>query len=180
MNKKQLISLAGLALGVTLLATPAFADTNTVAGWGASEDGKTDVTVTVAPNYTVTIPASFTFTATGEQGAADNIKIAYTSQVNTDGVVKVNLAAGNTFKATKNGSEVPFTISYGTSKTPYTSTSAAQEILSKTGTDIAAATADLTTSVYVNVASLTGPTTTLAGTHTGTVNFSVDYTPGNP
>lgn len=175
MNKKQLISLAGLALGVTLLATPAFADTNTAAGWG-SDDGKTDVTVTVAPTYTITIPASFSFTtANVEQNA--NVAISKDSQLNANGSLAVSLTS--TLAATKaygaNTSTIPFTLAYGTSKTSYTSGS--QTILTKTGAEIGAATADLTEAVYVNVPSLASAT--IAGAHAGTVDFSVTYTPGS-
>lgn len=100
MNKKQLISLAGLALGVTLLTTPTFADTNTAAGWGASEDGKTDVTVTVAPNYTITIPASFSFTAANVNTVQnEKVSISKDSQLNENGSLAVSMTS--TLAATK-------------------------------------------------------------------------------
>ncbi|GAX47881.1 hypothetical protein RsY01_1485 [Lactococcus reticulitermitis] len=176
MNKKQLTSLAGLALGVTLLVTPAFADTYTNGSWGGSEDGKTDVTVTVAPTYTITIPASFSFTAANAEQNA-NVAISKDSQLNANGSLEVKmtstLAAIKTYSA--NTSTIPFTLAYGASKTPYTSGNTT--ILTKTGAEIGVATTDLTETVYVNVPSLASAT--IAGEHAGTVDFSVIYTLGS-
>ncbi|WP_460054126.1 hypothetical protein [Pseudolactococcus yaeyamensis] len=181
MKKKYFISLAGLVLGVSLLTTPALADTNTTGSWG-TDDGKTDVTVTVSPTYVVTIPATFNFTATGEQGTANNIAISSTSQLEADGVLSVKLVSTNTLQATKlfnggaNLSAIPFTVSYGASKTSYTSGTEAV-ILEKNGIDIVANN-DLSTGVYVTVDSFAAATT--AGIHQGTLDFSVSYVSGTP
>lgn len=180
MNKKQLISLAGLALGVTLLATPTFADTNTAAGWGASEDGKTDVTVTVAPNYTITIPASFSFTAANVNTVQnEKVSISKDSQLNENGSLAVSMTS--TLAATKtyglNTSTIPFTLAYGTSGSQTNYASGSVAILTKTGAEIGAASADLEETVSVNVPTLTGAT--IAGAHAGTVDFSVAYTAGS-
>lgn len=183
MKQKYFINLAGLVLGVSLLATPVLADTYTTGSWGNGEDGATDVTVTVPPTYSVTIPASFSFSAIGEEGTSTDIAISKNSQLNTDAVVSVKLVNSNTLQATKlynngaNTSVIPFTVLYGDSKTTYTS-GTETTILSATGAEIGAATSDLTTGVYVDVTSFAPATT--AGTHTGTVNFSVSYAAGTP
>lgn len=178
MTKKYTGFLAGLILAASFIATPALADTNTTGSWG-TDDGKTDVTVTVQPTYVVTIPATFNFTATGEQGSANNVTIAKTSQLDDAGTVSVKLLATNDLKATKvfNGgndtSEIPFTVAYGAGKTAYTA-GTETPILEKTGVDVANDNG-LSTGVYVNVASFAPATT--AGAHHGTLNFSVTYTP---
>lgn len=122
-------------MGVTLLSTPAFADTITPAGW-ATNNGKTDVTVTVGPSYTITIPASFGFSAaTVNTPQTANVSISKDSQLNTDGSLAVSLTS--TLEATKaysgNTSRIPFTLAYGpaSGQTAYTSASSNVTILTK-------------------------------------------------
>ncbi|GHU37968.1 hypothetical protein FACS1894193_09060 [Bacilli bacterium] len=182
MKMKPIISLTGLALGVSLLARPALADTNTTGSWGTG-DGNTDVTVLVPATYSVEIPAVFNFTTTGEQGTATDIAIASTSQIETDAILSVKLTSTNTLQAVKtynggaNTSVVPFTVAYGSNKTAYTSGNETT-ILSKTGAEIGASSTDLSTGVYVTVGSFANATT--AGIHSGTLTFSVGYTAGTP
>ena len=94
------------------------------------------MTVTVGPSYTITIPASFGFSAaTVNTPQTANVSISKDSQLNTDGSLAVSLTS--TLEATKaysgNTSRIPFTLAYGpaSGQTAYTSASSNVTILTK-------------------------------------------------
>lgn len=178
MMKRQVCTgLAGLVLA-SMLATPVMADTNTDGSWGL-DDGKSQMKITVGTSYTVTIPASFEFTATGEQGAADNVVISGTSKIAETGTLRVKLANTNTLKASRTMtggtvSEIPYSLAYGASKTNYTAGSEVI-LLEKTGADIVALNG-LNTGVFATVTGANLNSALTAGDHLGTVDFEVTYT----
>lgn len=150
---KKLLTLLLTAALATAAATTAFADTSIT-----PSDGKMNVTYTVAPSYTVTIPASVTLGQTAIVSAS-NVKI------NKDQTLKVKLTAtsenDNTFKVKANGAELTYTVKKGT-----TDIAVGSEVLavnSETSGD------DLKAEL-----SFIAPTsTTFAGEYKGTVTFTV-------
>jgi hypothetical protein len=175
MNKTKKI-VGALTLASFLLACPflAQADSNDTGTW--DDDGKTDITVTLPATYTVEIPASFAFTATGTQ--TGTVRILDTTQIHDADALTVKLATTNTLTASKtynagaNTSQIPLTLTYGTSATAYASASEAT-LLDKTGADIGVG-SGLSTDIVVGVASFADAK--VAGAHTGTLDFSVVYT----
>lgn len=150
---KKLVTLLLTAALATAAATTAFADTSIT-----PSDGKMNVTYTVAPSYTVTIPASVTL---GEKAtvSASNVKIGKNENL----IVKLTGTSG-----TNNA----FTVKAGDEVLTYK--------VKKDNADIAINSEVL--NVNTDTAS-TQPSATLsfeapasakyAGTYTGTVTFTV-------
>ncbi|GAX47882.1 PA14 domain-containing protein [Pseudolactococcus reticulitermitis] len=186
-------SLAGLVLTSALVAVPVLADTNTNGSWG-TDDGKTVVDYTVTSNYTVVIPGTLTAPTNGTYtGAANNVFINSNSTIEDGKKITVALGASQTFEATLGmTSTIPFTVQY-TSKigattgtpTPITSVGGtATTVLEQTSAQIAAVTSEdaldattgsdaLSAHVEAAVTAAQAEKADVAGTHTGTVTFTV-------
>ena len=160
---KKLLTLLLTAALATAAATTAFADDTTIS---AGTDGKPsptaapqmNVTYTVQPSYTVTIPASVTLGQTAIVSAS-NVKI------NKDQTLKVKLTAtsesDNTFKVKANGAELTYTVKKGT-----TDIAVGSEVLAvnseTSGDDLKA-----------ELSFIAPKSTTFAGEYKGTVIFTV-------
>ena len=101
---KKLLTLLLTAALATAAATTAFADTSIT-----PSDGKMNVTYTVAPSYTVTIPASVTLNTLAKKGSAtvkaENVTVPHGK------AVKVALTNANDFKVkSAEGAELTYTI----------------------------------------------------------------------
>lgn len=187
---KKLLSLVlALALALSLSVT-AFAAGDEDTGTDATtqdtkitqdtgKTGKTTVNYSVAPAYTVTIPASVTIDGTNNSNtvtvSAEGVKVEKGKQV----VVKltgINVTADNTigdneFKVkTAEGAELNYTVSAGGS------------IIQKDGTVLTVASGQnndtksagaSTGSVALTFALAAGEVVEYAGTYTGTVTFTV-------
>lgn len=186
--------IAGLALGGALVTVPVLADTNTNGSWN-TDDGKTDISYTVASNYTVVIPSAITVsTADGSYTGADrNVFINSTSTIDAAKTITVSLNAQD-FEA-KSGviSTIPFTVRYTTKsgtgtaavQTPVSTLSAKTAILTQTGAQIAATNAEdtgtpttdqleISARVEAAVTAAQAAQADVAGTHTGAITFTVD------
>lgn len=186
--------IAGLALGGALIAVPVLADMNTNGSWN-TDDGKTDISYTVASNYTVVIPSAITVsTADGSYTGADrNVFINSTSTIDAAKTITVSLNAQD-FEA-KSGviSTIPFTVRYTTKsgtgtaavQTPVSTLSAKTAILTQTGAQIAATSAEdtgtpttgqpeISARVEAAVTAAQAAQADVAGTHTGAITFTVD------
>lgn len=191
--KRKIVTGLGLTLAATLLSAPAFADTynGTTGAWASDPGGgKTTVTYTVPSTYTVVIPDSITLTtANTAVGETNNVFIKTSSQVGDSETITVSLAP-QTFTATKTGSSMPFTVSYavqnGTAASGAVDADAtlsmAVPILIQTGTQIGAVAdtteattgaANLSATVQARVTSTQIAQASIAGQHTGTIQFSV-------
>lgn len=105
---KKLLTLLLTAALATAAATTAFADTS-IEPSTTPQKGKTEVSYTVQPSYTVTIPASVTLTNTNKIGTAtvkaENVTVPHGK------AVKVALTNANDFKVkSTEGAELPYTI----------------------------------------------------------------------
>lgn len=197
--KRKIATGLGLTLAAVLLSSQAFADTwinnGTTSAWGASEDGKTEVTYTVPSTYTVVIPASITIGANGAAGGVeDNVFIKTSSQIADTEKITVSLKASQNLVATRTGSSMPFTVSYRTqdgttsagSLANVTGTlSAAIPILEETGLQIGlvantpettTGAADLSATVQASATADQLAAASVAGVHTGTIQFEVELT----
>lgn len=160
---KKLLTLLLTAALATAAATTAFADDTTIS---AGTDGKPsptaapqmNVTYTVQPSYTVTIPASVTL---GEKAtvSASGVKI----NKNQNLIVKLTGTSGNNnaFTVTANGAELAYTVKNGT-----TDIAVGSEVLNVNST-----TASNKLSAELSFVAPTS--TTYAGNYTGTVTFTV-------
>jgi hypothetical protein len=192
MSKKRLTALAGLALAGAMMATPVLADTNTNGSWGGGEDGKTNVTYTVASNYTVIIPSSLAITAADTYvGTANNVFIESHTKIAPTEKITVSLPA-QTFEAKDEtaASTIPFTMKYTTqtgttagTATEVTTLGSPIALLTQTGAQIAVVAEDGASPVTGQSAisaTIEAKATTdqiadadLSGVHTGTVTFEV-------
>ncbi|MDO5152749.1 MAG: hypothetical protein Q4D50_05245 [Eubacteriales bacterium] len=184
---KKLLSLVlaltlALSLSVTAFATGVEGDTgtdNTNTFSPGDTGGKdTTVTYTVAPAYTVTIPASVTIGSSGSITAtvsAENVKVAYGKQV----VVKLtginNTTSDTTFTVeTKEGASLTYTVKKDndtdTISKGDTVLTVASGLNNETGQD------GTLTGASKGSATLTfalADTVQYAGTYSGTVTFTV-------
>lgn len=150
---KKLLTLLLTAALATAAATTAFADTSIT-----PSDGKMNVTYTVAPSYTVTIPASVTLGQTATVSAS-NVKIGKNENL----IVRLtNTSGANNAFTVKAGDEVlTYTVKKGSADININS-----EVLSvNTLTTGDALTAQLSFDASTSA--------TYAGTYTGTVTFTV-------
>jgi hypothetical protein len=177
MNKKILSGVSGLILAGTLLTMPALADTKTEAGWG-TDDGKTDVTITVASTYTVSIPASLTITA-ADTADTGTVAISPASQLSTGETLTVAIT-GQTFEATATygsslTSTIPYSVYIGASTTGV-GTSGSETVLQKTAAQIGAvddSTGTIEEDVSIEATAAQYAQADVADNHTGTITFSV-------
>ena len=150
---KKLLTLLLTAALATATATTAFADTSIT-----PSDGKMNVTYTVAPSYTVTIPASVTL---GEKAtvSASGVKI----NKNQNLIVKLTgtSESDNTFKVKANGAELTYTVKKGNADI-----AVGGEVL-KVNTDTTA------NDLSAELSFVARDSATYAGTYTGTVTFTV-------
>lgn len=185
--KKLLSIVLALALALSLSVT-AFAagddDTgnttqNTTITQDTDKTGKTTVNYSVAPAYTVTIPASVTIDGTNNSNtvtvSASGVKVAKGKQV----VVKltgINVTTENTngdndFKVkTAEGAELKYTVKIGT--TDITTAEASNTVLT---VNPASTTANAVASGSNNLTFALADTEVVkyAGTYSGTVTFNV-------
>lgn len=159
---KKLLTLLLTAALATAAATTAFADTSIT-----PSDGKMNVTYTVAPSYTVTIPASVTMLSTAIVRAGD-------VTLPKGQAVKVKLTDAKGFKVkSQEGAELSYAVFQETVngselvKLNDTVLSVASDAEDKKGKA-------LLTFAFANKA-------TYSGTYTGTLTFtvSVEQTGGN-
>ena len=150
---KKLLTLLLTAALATAAATTAFADTSST-----PSDGKMNVTYTVAPSYTVTIPASVTL---GEKATvlASGVKI----NKNQNLIVKLTgtSESDNTFKVKANGAELTYTVKKGNADIAVGSEVLA--VNSETSGD----------DLKAELSFIAPKSTTFAGEYKGTVIFTV-------
>lgn len=150
---KKLLTLLLTAALATAAATTAFADTSIT-----PSDGKMNVTYTVAPSYTVTIPASVTL---GEKATvlASGVKI----NKNQNLIVKLTgtSESDNTFKVKANGAELTYTVKKGNADIAVGSEVLA--VNSETSGD----------DLKAELSFIAPKSTTFAGEYKGTVIFTV-------
>lgn len=152
-----------LALLLVLSAT-ALATSDNTFGPDRASNQDTNVTYTVNPSYTVTIPANVTLGGGNVNVAASNVVIPKGKQM----VVKLTGASGanNTFKVTTaEGAELDYAVSMVGTDDTKTPVSIGAEILIVNPDDSASGSAQLLFSQPTSV--------TYAGTYTGIVTFTV-------
>ena len=151
---KKLLTLLLTAALATAAATTAFADTSIT-----PSDGKMNVTYTVAPSYTVTIPASVTLGQTAIVSAS-GVKI------NKGQTLKVTLTktseSDNTFKVKANGAELTYTVKKGTT-----------DITVGNGEVLAVNSETSGDDLKAELSFIAPKSTTFAGEYKGTVTFTV-------
>lgn len=150
---KKLLTLLLTAALATAAATTAFADTSIT-----PSDGKMNVTYTVAPSYTVTIPASVTLGQTAIVSAS-GVKI------NKGQTLKVTLTktseSDNTFKVKANGAELTYTVKKGTT-----------DITVGNGEVLAVNSETSGDDLKAELSFIAPTSTTFAGEYKGTVTFT--------
>lgn len=112
---KKLLTLLLTAALATAAATTAFADTSikpdTTTGNPNPETGTTNVSYTVKPSYTVTIPAKVTL---GENATISASKVKINKNQNLIVKLTGTSESDNAFKVKANGAELTYTVKKGT------------------------------------------------------------------
>ena len=154
--KKLFALLLAIAMMATLSVTAFAADYDTAGDKGMN------VTYSVAPAYTVTIPETVTIGADGTEKTVSAEGVV----VEKGKYVSVALAADNTFTVkTAEGAELPFTVTANGE-----TVAAGGEILAVNPADSAAGTATITFDIDES-------TIQYAGTYTGTATFTIAVNP---
>lgn len=155
---KKLLTLLLTAALATAAATTVFADDTQIKPNTTPPTGQTTVTYTVAPTYTVTIPAKVTLGQTATVSAS-GVKINKTQNL----IVRLTGTSGNNnaFTVNANGAELTYTVEKDNADIAINS-----EVL-KVNTDTS------TDKLSAKLSFVAPKSVTYAGDYTGTVTFTV-------
>ncbi|MDR3240876.1 MAG: hypothetical protein LBT37_01725 [Lactobacillaceae bacterium] len=173
LNSKSLSGLFAIGASVAFLSAPVQADTYSNGSW-TSGDGETEITTTIDPSYTVTIPSTITLPQSDSYtNETANVYVSAGSTIAKNQIINVNLSADQTFAVEHTGAasdQVPFKVKINAG-TGIASTPVAVNVLSVNADDAH----DLTSSANLNVGFDTGsaPDFKYAGNYYGSINFDV-------
>ena len=162
--KKMITLILAMTMALSVSATAFAADTTINQDTAEPKNGSTKVTYTVAPSYTVTIPATVTLDGSAVEVKAEGVKVNKNSQV----VVKLTGTSysGNAFKVTTTeGAELAYTVKKGDTLVNIDDT--VLSVNPDSATDGNGASGSTSLSFSLN------DTIQYAGNYTGTVTFTV-------
>jgi hypothetical protein len=180
MSRKFITMISSILLMSAFIVTPVFADTNTNGSWDGGEDGKTDVIITIAPSYEVSIPASLEILA-ADTDYSGTESISKDSQIASDQTLNVKITTEE-FKATatygtSQTSTIPYSVYIGSTAVP-TSGAINNVVLEKTGAEIGAFddtddNAKIEQTIKVKATTAQYETAAVANDHAGKITFTV-------